>query len=113
MNRDHQSPHLYINEAGAKSEEVKVEADDGEEVIVIVAITVSVEVCAILTPYSISEAVLLEFLCHSVGSAGELNDLCLPGHLRELEEDVAWESIGSHLLCLMQGRKDLKEARGN
>ena len=67
----------------------EVELDDGEEVLVVVAVSVTVEVGAVLVPFFIRELVPSQFVGDSVRAGGQRDDFRAAGVDGEEFEDVA------------------------
>lgn len=75
----------------------EVELDDGEEVLVVVAVSVAVEVGAVLVPFFIRELVPSQFVGDSVGARGQRDDFRASGVDGEEFEDVAAAVVSGEL----------------
>jgi hypothetical protein len=67
---------LNVCETRAQTERFQIMLDDGEEVVPVPTVAVSVEICGVLRTTLVSEKVLLELLRDAVRAGGELEDFC-------------------------------------
>lgn len=78
-----------VHHAGAEVEVLEVISDDGGQILVIVAISVAIEVGAVLPVLTVVEAMTAQVICYSVRAAGELHHL---GASRVVRQDLWWRS---------------------